>query len=156
MRVLCRKGADGTVAIDRAVVAAMKNLVYVDFHDGNSLWEPLVGKKNSTKAILLPPGKKGGITVCLLVFFVLWFTSPLPPYSHTLLPQASPLIATIASSYGIENLRARIVGRKSLNPYIAVSAVFDALQSYRTLEEVARGRGIHVHDLKHIAPNRIA
>lgn len=113
------------IALDLACKKAVKNLMYLDLYNGNSLHEPLRGKCHSTHALLWPGHPNGGLRVGRSMF-------------------------AICDSFGIKNMSGKVIGRN--NPYAVIPAIFSALLKYRPIEDVALGRGRRMYDLRKMAP----
>eukprot|EP00941_MAST-03F_sp_MAST-3F-sp1_P006436 g6436.t1 len=119
-------------AYDRAIWEARKDLIHLDLHEGpngeQTIIEPLVGKHNSTKCLMWPSVKAGGMNV------------PKPVFA-------------VADCFGITDLRAKLVGRQ--NKTSQMRAIFNCFKGIRSLEDIARGRGRRVYEVKNICPSYV-
>jgi small subunit ribosomal protein S5 len=60
--------------------------------------------------------------------------------------RTNPKVHEICRCAGIDDLSAKVMG--SRNPINVVKATFEALQLQRTPEQLARARGLRVHDVR--------
>jgi hypothetical protein len=80
-------------ATNRAIVNAKNNLVFVDFKDGRGIYEPLIGKKNSTIAMIYPRPPEAGHRV-------------------------GPIMRAVCECFGLMDVTGRVVGNN--NPYTVI------------------------------------
>lgn len=116
-------------AYDRAIWEARKDLIHLDLHEGPNgemtIFEPLVGKHNSTKCLLWPSVKSGGMHVSKPVF-------------------------AVADCFGITDLRSKLIGRT--NKVSQMRAIFNCFKGIRSLQDMARARGRRVYEVRNISP----
>jgi small subunit ribosomal protein S5 len=116
------KGPEPEDALKKSLRNAMKNLHHIDLFQGTSLNHNLTGKHNSTRV----------------------FIQASKPESNM---RASPLATVIMHAFGITSGIVKITGKRS--PESNVKAMFRALMKHKSLESMARERGLKFLDLYH-------
>ncbi len=114
------KAKEVPLAIAKAIEDAKKKLIRVPIVEG-TIPHDVIGHFGPTKVIMLPARRGTGVT-------------------------AGGAAKPIFELAGYTDILTKIVG--STNPHNVVRAVFDGLLQLRTLEEVARIRGIDVEELR--------
>mmetsp|Transcript_15935 Transcript_15935/g.25976 ORF Transcript_15935/g.25976 Transcript_15935/m.25976 type:complete len:178 (+) Transcript_15935:55-588(+) len=108
------KAAENRDAVDRAIRAASRNLIYVDrFLDGG-LAQDCAGKHNNCLVKLRAVRPGAGLS-------------------------AGPLIRTVLQSAGVADASGKAVGRR--NAFAVLRATFRALERHEGVEAIARKRG---------------
>ena len=118
------KGESVEIADNRALVSAKNNVIWLDLKEGSGLYEPLVGKHNSTKAYFWPRKIGEGHKV-------------------------GPIMRAVCECLGLMDVSGKIYGRN--NPYSVIQAIFNCFHYFRTDEEMALTRGRRLVDLHNIS-----
>ncbi|ORZ31163.1 ribosomal protein S5, C-terminal domain-domain-containing protein [Catenaria anguillulae PL171] len=115
------KDAEAPRAVRKATAAAIKNMIAVDRYDERTVLHDLDCKFKSTHIVMraAPPGF--GI-------------------------RTNPNVHEVCRCAGISDLSAKVMG--SRNPINVVKATFLALQKQKTATDLARDRGLRVHDVR--------
>ncbi|KAJ3364731.1 28S ribosomal protein S5, mitochondrial [Allomyces arbusculus] len=115
------KDADAARAVKKAEALAIKNMIAIDRYDERTVLHDLAHEFKATRVEMraAPPG------------FGL---------------RTNPNVHEICRCAGIQDLSAKVMG--SRNPINVVKATFQALQSQKTADDLARGRGMRVHDVR--------
>ncbi|KAI9219219.1 ribosomal protein S5, C-terminal domain-containing protein [Blastocladiella britannica] len=115
------KDAAAPAAVKKATALAMKNMVVVDRYDDRTILHNLDTHFKATHIVMraAPPGF--GI-------------------------RTNPNVHEICRCAGIDDVSAKVMG--SRNPINVVKATFKALQAQKTPEDLARSRGLRVHDVR--------
>jgi len=108
------KAAENKDAIDRAIRAASRNLIYVDRFMDTALAQDCYGRHNNCEVKLRATPVGSGMT-------------------------AGPLIRTILQSAGIADCSGKSIGRRNI--FAVIRATFEALESHEGIETIARKRG---------------
>ena len=108
------KAAEVPEAMRKAVEDAKKNMIEVSLH-GTTIPHDVLGEYGAGSVLLRPASEGTGII-------------------------AGKTVRAIVELAGIKNIRAKSL--RSNNPTNVVKATFEALKSLRTVEEVAKTRGI--------------
>ena len=113
------KAAEVSEATRKAIEDAKKNMIEVSLHNGTIPHE-ILGEYGAGKVLLKPAAKGTGII-------------------------AGKTVRAIVELAGIKNIRSKCL--RSNNPVNVVKATFQALETLRTAEEVAKTRGISVEQV---------
>ena len=108
------KAAEVPEAIRKGIEDAKKNMIEVSLH-GNTIPHDVLGEYGAGSVLLRPASEGTGII-------------------------AGGTVRAIVELAGIKNIRAKSL--RSNNPTNVVKATFEGLKSLRTVEEVAKTRGI--------------
>ena len=128
------KAPEVGVAIDKAYSRAARSLFFFERFEGHTIFHDARAKYGRTLVHIAPlpsgSGLKANTTVCT--------ASALPQLCRSFLLSA-PQIAAICRLAGIKDVRAKVLG--SHNPGTTLRAVFEALDSIRSPDEIAAMRG---------------
>ncbi len=113
------KAAEVSEATRKAIEDAKKNMIEVSLHNGTIPHE-ILGEYGAGKVLLKPAAKGTGII-------------------------AGKTVRAVVELAGIKNIRSKCL--RSNNPVNVVKATFQALETLRTAEEVAKTRGISVEQV---------
>ena len=113
------KAAEVSEATRKAIEDAKKNMIEVSLHNGTIPHE-ILGEYGAGKVLLKPAAKGTGII-------------------------AGKTVRVVVELAGIKNIRSKCL--RSNNPVNVVKATFQALETLRTAEEVAKTRGISVEQV---------
>jgi small subunit ribosomal protein S5 len=108
------KAAEVPEAIRKGIEDAKKNMIEVSLH-GNTIPHDVLGEYGAGSVLLRPASEGTGII-------------------------AGKTVRAIVELAGIKNIRAKSL--RSNNPTNVVKATFEGLKALRTVEEVAKTRGI--------------
>ena len=108
------KAAEVPEAIRKGIEDAKKNMIEVSLH-GNTIPHDVLGEYGAGSVLLRPASEGSGII-------------------------AGKTVRAIVELAGIKNIRAKSL--RSNNPTNVVKATFEGLKALRTVEEVAKTRGI--------------
>jgi len=112
------KAAEVGLAIDKAYRKAARSLMYVKRFEDHTIFHAVKAKYCKTLAILMPAASGYGIV-------------------------ANDTVEAICALAGIKNIKAKIHG--SHHPHNTVRAVFAALETVESPEDVARRTGSHIY-----------
>ena len=114
------KALDVTQAIEKATIAAKKNMINVCI-DGTTLPHDVVGKFGTTKVLMFPAPEGKGII-------------------------AGGAVRDVVELAGIKDITAKLYG--SNNPVNSVKATFEGLKALRSAEQIAASRGKKVEEIR--------
>ena len=114
------KALDVTQAIEKATLAAKKNMISVCI-DGTTVPHDVVGKFGTTKVLMMPSPEGKGII-------------------------AGGVVRDVVELAGIKDITTKLYG--SNNPVNCVKAAFEGLKALRTAEEIAALRGKSVDEIR--------
>ena len=114
------KANDVTNAIEKATLAAKKNMVSVCV-DGTTIPHDIIGKFGTTKVIMMPSSEGKGII-------------------------AGGAVRDVVELAGIKDITTKLYG--SNNPVNCVKATFEGLKALRSAEEIAALRGKKVEEIR--------
>ena len=114
------KANDVTNAIEKATIAAKKNMITVCL-DGTSIPHDVIGKFCTTKVIMKPSAEGKGVI-------------------------AGGAVRDVVELAGIKDITTKLYG--SNNPVNCVKAAFEGLKALRTAEEIAALRGKSVDEIR--------
>jgi len=113
------KGAEVSIAIDKANVDAKRNMIDISLKD-TTIPHEVIGKFEKTKVIMMPAPKGTGII-------------------------AGGSVRSLVELVGIEDITTKLYG--SNNPINCVKATLDGLKQLRTIEQIAKLRGKSVEEI---------
>ena len=113
------KGAEVTIAIDKATQAAKKNMIAVELK-GTTIPHEVIGVFETTKVIMMPSKEGTGVI-------------------------AGGAVRDVVELAGIRDITTKLYG--SNNPANCVKATFDGLSKLRSAETIARLRGKKVEEI---------
>ena len=113
------KGAEVTIAIDKATQAAKKNMIAVELK-GTTIPHEVIGVFETTKVIMMPSKEGTGVI-------------------------AGGAVRDVVELAGIRDITTKLYG--SNNPVNCVKATFDGLSKLRSAETIARLRGKKVEEI---------
>ena len=114
------KALDVTQAIEKATLAAKKNMINVCI-DGTTLPHDIIGKFGTTKVLMMPAPEGKGII-------------------------AGGAVRDVVELAGIKDITAKLYG--SNNPVNCVKAAFEGLKALRSAEQIAALRGKTVDEIR--------
>jgi len=114
------KANDVTNAIEKATIAAKKNMITVCL-DGTSIPHDVIGKFCTTKVIMKPSSEGKGVI-------------------------AGGAVRDVVELAGIKDITTKLYG--SNNPVNCVKATFEGLKSLRSAEQIAAIRGKTVEEIR--------
>lgn len=113
------KGAEVSIAIDKANVDAKRNMIDISLKE-TTIPHEVIGKFEKTKVIMMPAPKGTGII-------------------------AGGSVRSLVELVGIEDITTKLYG--SNNPVNCVKATLDGLKQLRTIEQIAKLRGKSVEEI---------
>ncbi len=114
------KALDVTQAIEKATIAAKKNMISVCI-DNTTIPHDIIGKFGTTKVIMMPSKEGKGII-------------------------AGGVVRDVVELAGIKDITTKLYG--SNNPVNCVKATFEGLKALRTAEQIAALRGKTVEEIR--------
>ena len=114
------KANDVTNAIEKATIAAKKNMVSICI-DGTTIPHDIIGKFGTTKVIMMPSPEGKGII-------------------------AGGAVRDVVELAGIKDITTKLYG--SNNPINCVKATFEGLKALRSAEQIAAIRGKKVEEIR--------
>ena len=114
------KANDVTNAIEKATIAAKKNMISVCV-DGTTIPHDIIGKFGTTKVIMMPSSEGKGII-------------------------AGGAVRDVVELAGIKDITTKLYG--SNNPVNCVKATFEGLKALRSAEQIAAVRGKTVEEIR--------
>jgi small subunit ribosomal protein S5 len=115
------KAGEVPEAIKKAGKQAKKNLIRVPFAGSHSIPHEILGRWGASQVLMKPAPEGTGII-------------------------ASSSVRAILEVAGLQNIMTKSIRRD--NPHNVVKATFDAIKKLRTMEQVAKGRGKSVDEIK--------
>ena len=112
------KAPEVSAAIDKAYWRASRSLFYFERFEGNTVFHSAEAKFGKTTVRLAPLKAGTGL-------------------------RANGTVKAVCELAGIKDLRAKVHG--SHNPHTTVRAIFEALDSIRSPDEIAQLRGAHCY-----------
>ncbi len=113
------KAREVPVAIQKAMEAARRNMVYVDLN-GSTIWYPVTARHGASKVFMQPASEGTGVI-------------------------AGGTMRALFEAAGVHNVLAKSYG--STNPVNVVRATFKALRTMQSPESIAAKRGLTVEEI---------
>ena len=114
------KALDVTQAIEKATIAAKKNMINVCI-DGTTIPHDIIGRFGTTKVLMFPSPEGKGII-------------------------AGGAVRDVVELAGIKDITTKLYG--SNNPVNSVKAAFEGLKALRSAEQIAASRGKKVEEIR--------